>query len=77
MPRTVSIEDAKARLSQLIAQAEEGQDIILERNGIPVARIIPIDVPIARVIELIKRERPEGPLVSAEDIRTAKEEGRA
>ncbi len=77
MPSTVSIEDAKARLSQLIAQVEEGQDIILERNGIPVARIIPIDVPIARVIELIKRERPEDPLVSTEDIRTAKEKGRA
>lgn len=77
MPHTVNIEDPKARLSHLVAQAEEGQDVILERNGIPAARIIPINTPIARVIELIKRERPEGPLLSAEDIRAAKEEGRA
>ena len=77
MPHTVNIEDPKARLSHLVAQAEEGQDVILERNGIPAARIVPIDVPITRVIELIKRERPERPIISADDIRTAKEEGRA
>ena len=77
MPHIVNIRDAKARLSHLIAQAEEGQDVILARNGVPVARIVPIARPIARVIELIKRERPEGPLVSAGDIRTAREQGRA
>ena len=77
MPHTANIEDPKARLSHLVAQAEEGQDVILKRNGIPAARIIPIDVPIARVIELIKQERPDGPLISAEDIRAAKEDGRA
>ena len=47
MPHTVNIEDPKARLSHLVAQAEEGQDVILERNGIPAARIIPINTPIA------------------------------
>ena len=77
MPETVNIEDAKARLSHLIAQVEQGQDVILARDGIPAARIVPIDKPIANVVELIKRERPEGPLVSADDIRSAKEEGRA
>ena len=77
MPHTVNIGEAKARLSYLIAQAEEGQDVILARNGVPAARIVPIDRPIAKVIELIKQERPEGPRVSAEDIRAAKEEGRA
>ena len=77
MPHTVNIGEAKARLSHLIAQAEDGQDVILARNGVPAARIVPIDRPIAKVIELIKRERPEGPRVSAEDIRVAKEEGRA
>ena len=77
MPHTVNIGEAKARLSHLIAQAENGQDVILARNGVPAARIVPIDRPIAKVIELIKRERPEDPRVSAEDIRAAKEEGRA
>ena len=77
MSHTVNIGEAKARLSHLIAQAEGGQDVILARNGVPAARIVPIDRPIAKVIDLIKRERPEGPSVSAEDIRAAKEEGRA
>lgn len=77
MPHTVNIGNAKARLSYLIAQAEEGQEVIVARNGVPAVRIVPIDRPAARVIELIKQERPKGPLVSAEDIRTAKEQGRA
>lgn len=77
MSHTVNIGEAKARLSHLISQAEEGQDVILARNGVPAARIIPIDRPVTKVIELIKRERHEGPRVSAEDIRAAKEEGRA
>ena len=77
MSRTVNIGEAKARLSYLIAEAEDGQEVILARNGVPAARIVPIDRPVSEVIELIKRERPEGPRVSAEDIRAAKEEGRA
>ncbi len=77
MPHTDNIGEAKARLSHLIAQAEDGQDVILARNAGPAARIVPIDRPIAKVIELIKRERPEDPRVSAENIRVAKEEGRA
>ena len=77
MPETVNIEDAKARLSHLVSQAEQGEDVVLARDGIPAARIVPVSKPTAKVIELIKQERPEGPLVSADDIRTAKEEGRA
>lgn len=77
MSRTVDIKDAQAQFLRLIAQVEEGQEIILTRDGILAARILPIGNPDARVIELIKQERPEGPLVSAYDILTAKEEGRA
>ena len=76
MPETVNI-DAEERLSLLVSQAEQGEDVLLARDGIPAARIVPVNKPISRVIELIKQERPEGPLVSADDIRTAKEEGRA
>ncbi len=77
MTEIVNMEEAKARLPHLVSQAEHGEDVILARDGIPAARIVPVGKPIARVIELIKQERPEGPLVSADDIRAAKEEGRA
>ena len=37
----VSVTDAKARLSELIAAAERGEEVTLARNGHPVARIVP------------------------------------
>lgn len=37
----VSTHEAKTRLSELIREAEEGQDVIVARNGRPVAKIIP------------------------------------
>lgn len=37
----VSTHEAKTRLSQLIREAEEGRDVIVARNGRPVAKIIP------------------------------------
>lgn len=36
----VNTHDAKSRLSDLIRKAEAGDDVILARNGRPVARII-------------------------------------
>ncbi|AZI57474.1 type II toxin-antitoxin system Phd/YefM family antitoxin [Nakamurella antarctica] len=42
MAETVNIYDAKARLSQLIAQVEAGEIITLARNGKPVALLTPL-----------------------------------
>jgi len=36
---SVNIYDAKTRLSQLIEKAAGGEDVVLSRNGKPVARI--------------------------------------
>ena len=38
--RVVNTHDAKSRLSELIREAEEGVDVIVARNGHPVARIV-------------------------------------
>ncbi len=77
MPPTVNIGDAKARLSHLIVQAEVGQDVIIARNGVPAARIVPIREPIVRTIEMLRQERKERPSLSAADIRAAGDRGRA
>ena len=45
--RVVNTHDAKSRLSELIREAEEGVEVIVARNGHPVAKIVPW-----------KRERP-------------------
>ena len=39
--QVVNTHEAKSRLSQLIRDAEAGNEVILARNGQPVAKIIP------------------------------------
>jgi prevent-host-death family protein len=41
----VNIYDAKTRLSQLVDKAAAGEDVIVSRNGRPVARITRIEPP--------------------------------
>lgn len=42
---TVNIYDAKTRLSQLVDKAASGEDVIVSRNGKPLARITRLDEP--------------------------------
>ncbi|MCW5695535.1 MAG: type II toxin-antitoxin system prevent-host-death family antitoxin [Bauldia sp.] len=37
----VSMTEAKARLSELVRRAEAGSEVILTRNGVAVARLVP------------------------------------
>lgn len=41
----VNLSDAKARLSELVDRAENGEDVTLLRRGRPVAKIVAIDKP--------------------------------
>jgi len=34
--------EAKTKLSQLVERAEAGEDIVIARNGKPVARLVPL-----------------------------------
>ncbi len=43
---TVNIHEAKTNLSRLLAQVEAGEEVVIARNGTPVARLV--------------RERPRG-----------------
>ena len=38
----VGMHEAKTKLSQLVQRAEAGEDVVIARNGQPVARLIPI-----------------------------------
>ena len=42
MTTQVNVQDAKTRLSQLLARAEQGEEVIIARDGTPVARLVPI-----------------------------------
>lgn len=45
----VSVADAKNRLSELLRSVEEGEKVVITRNGKPVAQIVP-PPPAKRVI---------------------------
>lgn len=45
---TIDLQDAQARLLQLVEQAKHGQEVVLTEGGEPVAKIIPISAPAAR-----------------------------
>lgn len=39
----VNVHEAKTHLSRLLAQAEAGEDVVIARNGKPVARIVRVE----------------------------------
>ena len=36
----VNVHEAKAHLSRLLAQVEAGEDVVIARRGVPVARLV-------------------------------------
>jgi prevent-host-death family protein len=47
--KTVNIYEAKTRLSQLVDQAASGEDVVVSRNGRPLARLTRLESPLRRV----------------------------
>ena len=44
----VNLYEAKTRLSELVAQAHEGQTVIIAKAGTPMAKLVPLDAPPAK-----------------------------
>lgn len=40
----VNMHEAKTRLSELVAAAERGEEVIIARGGAPAARLVAVDV---------------------------------
>jgi prevent-host-death family protein len=40
--KTLNVAEAKARLSELVQRAARGEEIIIARNGEPLARLVPL-----------------------------------
>ncbi len=40
---TIGLFEAKTHLSELVARAEQGEEVIITRHNKPVARLVPID----------------------------------
>lgn len=74
---TVNIATAKAHLSELVAKAEQGDTIEIERHGKPVARLVPAEErrdPIdfdwlENVLDQLRSTEPDGTRRLREDDR--------
>jgi prevent-host-death family protein len=40
----VNMHEAKTRLSELVAAAEAGQEVLIARDGVPAVRLVPVHV---------------------------------
>jgi prevent-host-death family protein len=45
---TVNMHEAKTHFSKIVARVEAGEEIIIARDGTPVARLLPIEPPSSR-----------------------------
>jgi len=81
MSITVKIGEAKARLSELIAKVEAGEDIVIQRGNEPVARLVPLESDKRRrareAIARIRALRDSGDIkpVAVEEILAWRHEG--
>ncbi|MDR1635606.1 MAG: type II toxin-antitoxin system prevent-host-death family antitoxin [Bifidobacteriaceae bacterium] len=42
MVTQLNIQDAKAKLSDLVARAQRGEDVVIARSGVPAVRLVPV-----------------------------------
>jgi prevent-host-death family protein len=49
--QTVSIREARAQLSRLLAQVEQGDSFVITKAGKPIAMVTPIDSPTGQTIK--------------------------
>ena len=54
----VNMLEAKNRLSNLIVAAERGEEVLIARNGVPVARIVPYVSPRVAPPRCLERPSP-------------------
>ena len=55
----VNVQEAKTRLSQLLAAAERGEEVVIARGGRPVARLVPVDEPGPRPVGFVPGSVPD------------------
>ena len=53
---TIGSHDAQSHFAELLRRVERGEDVTIARNGVPVAKLVPVDAP----KKLTPREAIEG-----------------
>ena len=57
MGTQVNIHEAKTQLSKLLVRVQAGEEIVIAKAGIPVARLVAIDEPVKRRVAGSARDR--------------------
>lgn len=55
----VNVQEAKTRLSELLARVERGEEFVVARAGKPVARLVPVDLSWARPFGSLSFDVPD------------------
>lgn len=57
--KVINVHEAKTHLSRLLDEVVRGEQIVLARNGTPVARLVPFTEPPERELGFVAYEVPE------------------
>lgn len=55
----VNVQEAKTHLSQFLARAMSGEDIVIARDGTPLVRLVPVVRPEPRPVGFVAGSVPE------------------
>ena len=55
----VNVQEAKTRLSQILAQAENGEDVVIARDGKPIVRLVPVQAAPLRPVGFVPGPVPD------------------
>lgn len=59
MTDTVNVQVAKTQLSQLLARVERGEEIVIARGGVPIARLAGLHEPPPRELGFVAVQIPD------------------
>lgn len=59
MRKTVKVQEAKTRLSAILAEVERGEEFVISRGDTPVARLIPVQESPERELGFVPYEIPD------------------
>jgi prevent-host-death family protein len=74
---TVTLTEAKTHISHLLNRVEAGEEVIITRRGLPIARITPVEKPkqAVKCLAEFRSRMPRWRKSSAELLREMRDEG--
>lgn len=56
---SINVHDAKTNFSRLLRRVEAGEELVISRGGRPVARMLPLEVDVARPLGFVHYTLPD------------------